>query len=68
MNVKFIGFGGSGVEYPCYQDENKNIYFDINHGRGTLDLHTGAYRHPGDNEIWGEPISRVYESIHVSKM
>lgn len=39
MKVNYIGFGGTG-NYPCYEDENGKIYFDLDNGHGELDLHT----------------------------
>mgnify|MGYP006928572716 CR=1 FL=1 len=62
MRVKFIGFGGGFMEYPCYEDEKGKLYFDINDGRGGLSLHTGAYRDECD-EIDGEPCNRITEEI-----
>ena len=49
MKINYIGFGGTG-NYPCYEDENGKIYFDLDNGHGELDLHTGAYRHPEDGK------------------
>lgn len=62
MKVNYIGFGGTG-NYPCYEDENGKIYFDLDNGHGELDLHTGAYRHPEDGDICGEPFERVMEEV-----
>ena len=64
MKVRYIGMGGYG-EYPCYEDENGKLYFDINCGRygSGLNLHTGAYRHPEDGDIIGEPNIKVTEEI-----
>ena len=54
LTVKFVGFGGGFMEYPCYKDENEKLYFDINDGKNGLDLYTGAYMDEfGD--ICGEP-------------
>ena len=63
MKVKYIGFGGGYAEYPCYEDENGKIYFDLNDGKYGLNLHTGAYRHPEDGDICGEPYDRVTETV-----
>ena len=63
MKVKYIGFGGGYAEYPCYEDENGKIYFDLNDGKNGLDLYTGAYRHPEDRYICGEPNCRVTEPV-----
>lgn len=62
MVVKFVGFGGNGIEYPCYEDENGKLYFDTNFGRNELCLHSGAYRDSFD-EICGEPNKRVSDDI-----
>lgn len=68
VNVHFIGFGGC-MYYPCYEDEDGKIYFDITHGHwgrqgyDTPDLYTGAYRHPVDNNICGEPDRKVLSII-----
>lgn len=62
LRVKYIGFGGVFIEYPCYEDEKGKIYFDLNDGRNRLDLHTGAYRDECD-EICGEPCKRITEEI-----
>lgn len=62
MKINYIGFGGTG-NYPCYEDENGKIYFDLDNGHGELDLHTGAYRHPEDGDICGEPFERVMEEV-----
>lgn len=67
MKVKYIGFGGGYIEYPCYQDENGKLYFDTNNGRGTLELCTGAYRHPEDGDICGEPNTRVKEPVECEE-
>lgn len=62
MKVKFVGFGGYfGV--PCYEDETGKLYFDENDGRNGLNLYTGAYRHPEDGDIIGEPNIKVTEEI-----
>ena len=62
MEVKYVGIGGSGVDYPCYEDDNGRLYFDTNFGRGNLDLHTGAYMDEfGD--ICGEPDRRVIDKV-----
>ena len=63
MKVKYIGFGGGFAEYPCYEDENEKIYFDLNDGENGLDLYTGAYRHSEDGDICGEPNYRVTEPV-----
>lgn len=63
MKVKYIRFGGGFIEYPCYEDENGRIYFDLNDGKNGLDLYTGAYRHPEDRDICGEPDTNVKETI-----
>lgn len=26
MEVKYVGIGGSGVDYPCYEDDNGRLY------------------------------------------
>lgn len=57
LTVKYVGFGGIG-DHPCYEDDNKNVYFDLNNGTGELYLHTGAYREE-DGNIWGEPCDLV---------
>ena len=62
MKVTFIGFGGGYSEYPCYEDKN-GIYFDLNDGRGPLSLYTGAYRHPEDGDICGEPHNPIAEEV-----
>lgn len=67
MKVKYIGFGGGYAEYPCYVDENGKIYFDMNDGKGELCLYTGAYRHPEDGDICGEPCSMVTESVECEE-
>lgn len=67
MRVKYIGFGGGYNEYPCYEDENGKIYFDLNDGRGELVLFTGAYRHPEDVDICGEPNVEVADPVECDK-
>lgn len=64
MKFKHIGFGGFG-DYPVYEDEKGFLYFDINYGKGKLDLHTGAFRErPDDNmEINGEPNRRFKGTV-----
>lgn len=61
MTVNFIGFGGLGIEYPCYEDEKGKIYFDLNDGKGELNLYTGGYKK--DEDIYGEPCSPVKEKV-----
>lgn len=65
MRVTYVGFGGGYAEYPCYEDEKGKLYFDLNDGRGELDLYTGAYRDE-DGEILGEPCSAVTESFEYT--
>ena len=67
MEVKYIGFGGSYAEYPCYESGSGKIYFDTNDGRNGLDLYTGAYRHKEDGDICGEPYDRVTEPIECAE-
>lgn len=65
MKLKYVGFGGYG-EYPCYEDENKKVYFDINNGKGGLNIYSGAYKDEfGD--ICGEPCSKVNEDIECDE-
>lgn len=63
MKVKYIGFGGGFMEYPCYEDETGKIYFDLNNGYGGLKLYTGAYKLPGEVEIEGEPDTMITGNI-----
>ena len=65
MKVKYVGFGGY-AEYPCYEDENGKLYFDINNGKNGLNLCTGAYRDDCD-EICGEPNTRVTEPVECDE-
>lgn len=66
LTVKFVGFGGGFMEYPCYKDENEKLYFDINDGKNGLDLYTGAYMDEfGD--ICGEPNQPVVQEIKCNK-
>ena len=65
MKVKYIGFGGEYIEYPCYENENGKIYFDINDGKYGLNLYTGAYRL--DGYICGEPSEKVTETVECEK-
>lgn len=67
MRVKFIGYGGNSIEYPCYEDEKGKLYFDINYGKGDLILYTGAYRHAIDGDICGEPNEKVSTVIECDK-
>lgn len=67
MKVKYIGFGGDCIEYPCYEDENGKIYFDCNEGKNGLNLCTGAYRHPEDGDICGEPNMEVTEPVECDE-
>lgn len=62
MKLNHIGFGGSGILYPCYSDENGKLYFDINDGNGKLNIYTGAYMTEW-NEICGEPCTQVTDII-----
>lgn len=66
MKVKYIGFGGGYLEYPCYEDKNGKIYFDLNDGRNGLNLHTGAYKDEYE-EILGEPNRRVTEAVECDE-
>ena len=67
MKVKYVGFGGGYMEYPCYEDENGKLYFDMNDGRNGLNLCTGAYRHPEDGDICGEPYAEVKETVECDE-
>lgn len=62
MKVNYIGFGGTG-NYPCYEDENGKIYFDLDNGHGELDLHTGAYRHPEDGDIAVNRLKELWKRL-----
>lgn len=66
MKIKYIGFScGIGV-YPCYEDENGKLYFDINSGKNGLNIYSGAYKDKyGD--ICGEPYAKVYEQIECDE-
>lgn len=66
MKVKYIGFGGGYMEYPCYEDEKGKILFDMNNGNGKLSLCTGGYR-DGDGYICGEPYSEVTEPVECDE-
>lgn len=66
MKVRFAGFGGY-MNTPCYVDESGRLYFDENNGRGTLALYTGAYMHPEDGDICGEPCSLVEEEVECDE-
>lgn len=63
MKVRFVGLGGIGTDYPVYKDENEKLYFDLSGGNGELDLYTGAYIHPEDGDITGEPCCQVEEDV-----
>lgn len=68
MKVKYVGFGGIGIEEPVYEDENGKLYFDQGNCHGTLSLYTGAYRDKEfPNEILGEPNQRVTETIECDE-
>lgn len=67
MKVRYIGFGGDCIEYPCYEDENGNLYFDLNDGRNGLDLYTGAYRSSGCEVIYGEPDVHITETVECNE-
>jgi len=67
MKVKFVGFGGEELERPCYENEQGELFFDENNGRDTLNLYTGAYRHPEDGDICGEPNIMVTENVECDK-
>ena len=66
LTVKFVGFGGGFMEYPCYKDENEKLYFDINDGKNGLDLYTGAYMDEL-RDICGEPNQSVMQEIKCDK-
>ena len=66
MKLKYVGFGGSYIKYPCYEDENENVYFDINDGKNGLNIYSGAFKDIV-GEICGEPCSQVKESIECNK-
>lgn len=64
MKVNFVGFGGV-MDYPCYEDENGKVYFDMNDGRNGLNLYTGAYRECSG--ICGEPDTHVREEVECEE-
>jgi hypothetical protein len=66
LKVKYVGFGGI-LGVPCYEDEDGRLYFDENNGNGTLCLYTGAYRHPQDHDICGEPDELVTKPIECEE-
>lgn len=61
LKVKYVGIGGMGMDYKCYEDKEGNIFFkeyyrDI--------FYTGAYRNKyGD--IYGEPNEKVEEKVVI---
>lgn len=63
MKVTFVGFGGIGTDYPVYKDEKGRLYFDLGNCDGELKLNTGAYIHPEDGDITGEPCCLVTEEV-----
>ena len=65
MKIKYIGFGGIG-EYPCYEDENGKVYFDINNGKNGLNIYSGAYKDEFE-DICGEPYAEVKEPIECDE-
>ena len=66
MKLKYIGFGGNYIKYPCYEDENGNVYFDINDGKNGLNICNGAFKDI-IGEIYGEPCSQVKEPIECNE-
>lgn len=66
MKVRFVGFGGH-MDVPCYADESGQLYFDLHAGYNGLCLYTGAYRHPEDGDICGEPCLLVEEKVECDE-
>lgn len=55
LKVKYVEPEGS-MKYPCYEDENGNLYFDVNNGMPSQNicLYSGAYR-TDEGRILGKP-------------
>ena len=66
MKLRYVGFGGNYIKYPCYEDENGNVYFDINDGKNGLNICSGAFKDI-IGEIYGEPCSQVKEPIECNE-
>lgn len=61
LKVKYVGIGGMGMDYKCYEDKEGNIFFkeyyrDI--------FYTGAYRNKYD-DICDEPNERVKGKVAI---
>ena len=69
LELRYVGKGGYGC-YPCYEDQNGKIYFDKEYREPDevsedtpFSLYTGAYRHPEDKDIIGEPYDALMDEV-----
>lgn len=61
LKVKYVGIGGTGLDYKCYEDKEGNIFFK-EHYRDIF--YTGTYRDKYD-DICGEPNERVKWKVAI---
>lgn len=65
VTVKHVGFGGF-LDYPVYKDTKGNLYFDVNGGRGDLNLYNGVHKEKY-GEYDGEPNKQIKATIVCEK-
>ena len=65
LYLKYIGTGGTTFDYPVYEDQDNNLYFDTSFGNSdTPTLYTGAFV-DCFGEIRGEPDKTIIDTFEI---
>ena len=65
LHLKYIGTGGTAFDYPVYEDQDNNLYFDTSFGNsGIPTLYTGAFV-DCFGEIRGEPDKAIIDTFEI---
>lgn len=65
LYLKYIGIGGTTFDYPVYEDQDNNLYFDTSFGNAdTPTLYTGAFI-DCFGEIRGEPDKAIVNIFEI---
>ena len=65
LYLKYIGTGGTTFDYPVYEDQDNNLYFDTSfENADTPTLYTGAFV-DCFGEIRGEPDKAIIDTFEI---
>lgn len=66
LYLKYIGTGGTAFDYPVYEDQDNNLYFDTSFGNVDIPtLYTGAFV-DCFGEIRGEPDKAILDTFKIA--